>query len=58
MPRYRKNLMICTGTGCVANGAFRIKESLEAAGCSIPFPQQDMHVINVPDVLTDKLSAS
>ena len=36
----------------------RIKESLEAAGCSIPFPQQDMHVINVPDVLRDKLSAS
>jgi len=36
----------------------RIKESLEAAGCSIPFPQQDMHVIHVPDVLTDKLSAS
>jgi len=29
MPRYRKNLMICTGTGCVSNGAFRIKESLE-----------------------------
>ena len=29
MPRYRMNLMICTGTGCVSNGAFRIKESLE-----------------------------
>jgi NADH:ubiquinone oxidoreductase subunit F (NADH-binding)/(2Fe-2S) ferredoxin len=23
------NLMICTGTGCVSNGAFRIKDSLE-----------------------------
>jgi len=29
MPRYRMNLMICTGTGCVSNGAFRIKDSLE-----------------------------
>ena len=36
----------------------RIKESLEEAGCSIPFPQQDMHVIRVPDGLTSKLSAS
>ena len=29
MPRYRTNLMICTGTGCVSNGAFRIKDALE-----------------------------
>ncbi len=29
MPRYRKNIMLCTGSGCVSNGAFRIKESLE-----------------------------
>ena len=29
MPRYRTNLMICTGTGCVSNGAFRIKDVLE-----------------------------
>jgi NADP-reducing hydrogenase subunit HndC len=29
MPRYRMNLMVCTGTGCVSNGAFRIKEALE-----------------------------
>jgi small conductance mechanosensitive channel len=36
----------------------RIKEALEEAGCSIPFPQQDMHVIHVPDGLRDKLSAS
>ena len=36
----------------------QIKESLEEAGCSIPFPQQDMHVIHVPDGLKDKLSAS
>jgi len=36
----------------------RIKESLEEAGCSIPFPQQDMHVIHIPDGLRDKLSAS
>ena len=36
----------------------RMKESLEDAGCSIPFPQQDMHVIHVPDGLKDKLSAS
>ena len=35
-----------------------IKESLEDAGCSIPFPQQDMHVIHVPEGLRDKLSAS
>jgi len=36
----------------------KIKETLEDAGCSIPFPQQDIHVIHVPDVLKDKLSAS
>ena len=35
-----------------------IKESLEDAGCSIPFPQQDMHVIHVPEGLKDRLSAS
>jgi small conductance mechanosensitive channel len=35
-----------------------IKESLEGAGLSIPFPQQDMHVIHVPEGLRDKLSAS
>jgi NADH:ubiquinone oxidoreductase subunit F (NADH-binding)/(2Fe-2S) ferredoxin/Pyruvate/2-oxoacid:ferredoxin oxidoreductase delta subunit len=29
MPRYRMNLMLCTGTGCVSNGAFEIKEALE-----------------------------
>ena len=29
MPRFRMNLMVCTGTGCVSNGAFRIKEALE-----------------------------
>ena len=36
----------------------QIKESLEEAGCSIPFPQQDMHVMHVPEGLTSKLSAS
>lgn len=35
-----------------------IKESLEGAGLSIPFPQQDMHVIHVPEGLRDRLSAS
>ena len=29
MPRYRINLMICTGSGCVSNGAFRIKEAFQ-----------------------------
>ncbi len=29
MPRYRMNLMVCTGTGCVSAGAFEIKEALE-----------------------------
>jgi NADH:ubiquinone oxidoreductase subunit F (NADH-binding)/(2Fe-2S) ferredoxin len=29
MPRYRMNLMVCTGTGCVSGGAFEIKEALE-----------------------------
>jgi NADH:ubiquinone oxidoreductase subunit F (NADH-binding)/(2Fe-2S) ferredoxin/Pyruvate/2-oxoacid:ferredoxin oxidoreductase delta subunit len=29
MPRYRMNLMVCTGTGCVSNGAFEIREALE-----------------------------
>jgi small conductance mechanosensitive channel len=36
----------------------KIKETLEDAGCSIPFPQQDMHVIKVPEDLREKLSAS
>ena len=25
-----------------------LKEGLEAAGCSIPYPQQDLHVITMP----------
>ena len=29
MPRYRITLMICTGSGCVSNGAFRIKEAFQ-----------------------------
>jgi len=29
MSRYRMNLMVCTGTGCVSNGAFEIKKALE-----------------------------
>ncbi len=29
MPRYRMHLMVCTGTGCVSNKAFGIKEALE-----------------------------
>ncbi len=29
MPRYRMNLLICTGTGCVSNGAFEIKKAIE-----------------------------
>lgn len=29
MPHYRMNLLICTGTGCVSNGAFEIKRALE-----------------------------
>ena len=52
MPRDRMNLMICTGTGCVSNGAFRIKDTLEeelvkqdlqdevqviTTGCNLPF---------------------
>ena len=36
----------------------KIKEALEDAGCSIPFPQQDMHVIKVPEGLKEKLSVS
>lgn len=28
-----------------------IKEGLEAGGCSIPFPQRDLHVIEIPDSL-------
>lgn len=30
-----------------------IKEQLEAGGCSIPFPQRDIHVIEVPASSTD-----
>jgi NADH:ubiquinone oxidoreductase subunit F (NADH-binding)/(2Fe-2S) ferredoxin/Pyruvate/2-oxoacid:ferredoxin oxidoreductase delta subunit len=30
MSRYRMNLMICTGSSCVSNGALRVKEVLEA----------------------------
>lgn len=29
MKPYRTHVMLCAGTGCVSNGAFRIKESLE-----------------------------
>ncbi len=29
MPRYRMNLLVCTGTGCVSNGAFEIMDALE-----------------------------
>ena len=29
MPRYRMHLMVCTGTGCVSNKSFGIKEALE-----------------------------
>jgi small conductance mechanosensitive channel len=36
----------------------KIKEALEDAGCSIPFPQQDMHVIKMPEGLQEKLSVS
>jgi small conductance mechanosensitive channel len=25
-----------------------LKEGLEAAGCSIPFPQRDLHVVEMP----------
>jgi len=28
LPRYRMNLMVCTGTGCVSNGAFDIIDAL------------------------------
>ncbi len=27
---YRSNIMICAGTGCVANGSLKVKEALEA----------------------------
>ncbi len=30
MPRYRMNLMVCTGTGCVSNGAFDIIDTLNS----------------------------
>ncbi len=29
MPRYRMNVMVCTGTGCVSGGAFEIKNAFE-----------------------------
>ena len=29
MKSYRMHLMLCAGTGCVANGSYRIKEALE-----------------------------
>jgi small conductance mechanosensitive channel len=27
----------------------KLKEELEAGGCSIPFPQSDVHIIDVPN---------
>ena len=30
MKSYRTHIMLCAGTGCVSNGAFKIKESLES----------------------------
>ena len=35
-----------------------IKESLEEAGCSIPFPQQDIHLIKWPDKGSGQISIS
>ena len=29
MKNYRMHLMLCAGTGCVSNGSFRIKASIE-----------------------------
>jgi NADH:ubiquinone oxidoreductase subunit F (NADH-binding)/(2Fe-2S) ferredoxin len=29
MERYRMNLLVCTGTGCVSNKSFQVKEALE-----------------------------
>lgn len=29
MPNYRMNLMLCTGTGCVSNKAFDLKDAIE-----------------------------
>ncbi len=26
---YRSNIMICAGTGCVANGSLKVKDALE-----------------------------
>ncbi len=34
----------------------RIKERLEEAGCSIPFPQQDVHLIKWPDEESGRIS--
>ncbi len=31
MARYRMNLMVCTGTGCVSNGAFQVRDALLTA---------------------------
>lgn len=36
----------------------RIKEQLEAAGCSIPFPQQDIHLITLPEQGPGRISIS
>ncbi|MCL7968764.1 MAG: mechanosensitive ion channel [marine benthic group bacterium] len=36
----------------------RMKERLEEAGCSIPFPQQDIHLIRWPQEGGDKVSIS
>ena len=29
MEKYRSHLLVCTGTGCVSNGAFEVKKALE-----------------------------
>jgi len=29
MDKYRSHLLVCTGTGCVSNGAFEVKKALE-----------------------------
>jgi small conductance mechanosensitive channel len=36
----------------------RMKEALEAAGCSIPFPQQDMHLIRIPEEVRDRIAGT
>jgi small conductance mechanosensitive channel len=35
----------------------RMKEELEQAGCSIPFPQRDLHLIRWPDGVPDRIPA-